>query len=156
MNHLLSNQNIFVFTTYKPKDTGNQNFVVNEFEGFFDYLESEMALSIFGLKENSKKERAQLARDLLIKMVGKDEFNHLKELFQQPDTSQNANYYANLDDTERVIFKLLAKGFEHNEIAELLDFTSSRVHHHQNRIFEKMNFAKKADLLEYANRNRLI
>lgn len=158
MNHLLSNQNIFIFTTFNSKSPDNQDFVLfNEFEGFMEFLESEMAINIFGIKENSKKDRIRFARDLLIKMVGREEFERLKDLFQQNETHPQENYYyTHLDDTERVIFKLIAKGFERNEIAELLDFSSNKVDIHQNRIFEKMNFAKKADLLDFAYRNRLV
>jgi DNA-binding CsgD family transcriptional regulator len=158
MNHLLSNQNIFIFTTFNSKSPDNQDFVLfNEFEGFLEFLESEMAINIFGVKENTKKDRIRFARDLLIKMVGREEFERLKDLFQQNETHpQENNYYTHLDDTERVIFKLIAKGFERNEIAELLDFSGSKVDIHQNRIFEKMNFAKKADLLDFAYRNRLV
>jgi DNA-binding NarL/FixJ family response regulator len=158
MNPLLSSQNLFVLTTINPREPNKPNLmVINEFEGFFDYVENEMALKIFGPKENSKLERIQFARNLLIKMIGKEEFMRLKELFQQSNPVEvHSNSFTNLDDIERVIFKLIAKGFKQNEIAELLDFTSSKVRLHQNQIFEKMNFAKKADLLEFANKNRLI
>jgi DNA-binding NarL/FixJ family response regulator len=131
--------------------------VINEFEGFYDYVENEMAINIFGPKENSREDRIIYARNLLIKMIGKDEFLRLKHLFQQPGSGENENgSFTNLDDTERVIFKLIAKGFKRSEIAELLDFSSRKVKLHQNQIFEKMKFSKKADLMEFAYKNRLI
>jgi DNA-binding NarL/FixJ family response regulator len=158
MNPLLSSQNLFVLTTINPKEPDKPKLmVINEFEGFSDYIENEMAINIFGPKENSKQERIQFARNLLIKMIGKDEFMRIRELFQQSNQAvEKTNSYTNLDDTERIIFKLIAKGFKQNEIAQLLDWTNSKVKHLQNRIYEKMNFAKKADLLEFANRNRLV
>jgi DNA-binding NarL/FixJ family response regulator len=158
MNPLLSSQNIFVLTTINPREPDKPNLmVINEFEGFYNYVENEMAIKIFGPKENSREERIRFARNLLIKMIGKEEFMKLKDFFlhKNPDGEINDSF-TNLDDTERVIFKLIAKGFKQNEIAELLDFSSSMVKLHQNQIFEKMNFAKKADLLEYANKYRLI
>ncbi len=90
-------------------------------------------------------------------MIGKDEFLRLRELFCQTNTFvENTNSFKNLNDTERVIFKLIAKGFKQSEIAELLEFTNNKVRLHLIQIYEKMNFVKKADLLEYSNRNRLI
>ena len=158
MNPLLISQNLFVLTTINPREPDKPKLmVINEFEGFYDYVENEMALNIFGPKENSREERIRFARNLLIKMIGKEEFMKLKDFFlnKNPET-ENIDSFTNLDDTERVIFKLIAKGFKQNEIAELLDFSSRRVRLHQNQIFEKMNFARKADLLEYASKNRLI
>jgi DNA-binding CsgD family transcriptional regulator len=158
MNPLLSNQNLFVLTTINPKERDKPKLmVINEFDGFFDYIENEMAINIFGPPENSKKERIQFARNLLIKMIGKEEFLKLREFFQQSTKLvEKSNSFLNLNDSERIIFKLIAKGFKQTEIAQLLDWTSSKVKLHQNQIFEKMNFEKKADLLEFASKNRLI
>jgi len=158
MNPLLSSQSLFVLTTINPREPDKPNLlVINEFEGFYDYVENEMALSIFGPSENSKLERIRFAKNLLIKMIGKDEFLRLKNLFQQSNSETEEEFnFTNLDDTERVVFKLIAKGFNSSEIAELLDFPSKRVKSHQNRIFEKMNFAKKSDLMDFAFKYRLI
>ncbi len=53
MNPLLSSQNLFVLTTINPKERDKPKLmIINEFEGFFDYVENEMALKIFGPKEN--------------------------------------------------------------------------------------------------------
>jgi len=158
MNPLLSSQNLFVLKTINPKKPDKPKLVViNEFEGFFDYVENQMAVNVFGQKEGTRKERAQFARDLLIKMIGKDEFMRLREAFQQSQkaTPKKCNYKS-LNDTERIIFKLIAKGFSQNEIAELLDWTDSKVKDLRRRIYAKMNFAKTADLMEYANKNRLV
>ena len=158
MNPLLISQNLFVLTTINPRESSEPNLmVINEFEGFYDYVENEMAINIFGPKENSKEDRIRYARNFMIKMIGKDEFLRLRHLFQHTDSETDENgSYTDFDDTERVIFKLIAKGFKRSEIAELLDFSSRKVKLHQNQIFEKMNFARKADLLEYASKNRLI
>jgi DNA-binding NarL/FixJ family response regulator len=158
MNPLLSSQNLFVLTTINPREPDEPKLmVINEFEGFCNYVENEMAINIFGPRENSKEDRVRFARNLLIKMIGKEEFSRLRDLFQQSGPEDQGNgSFTNLDDTERVIFKLIAKGFKRNEIAELLDFSSRKVRLHQNQIFQKMNFAKKSDLLEFANKYRLI
>lgn len=159
MNPLLSSQNLFVLTTVNPKKPDESKLmVINEFEGFFNYVEDQMAVNVFGQKESSRKERAKFARDLLIKMIGKDEFLRLKEIFNQSQQVQapKKSSYKALDDTERIIFKLIAKGFKQSEIAELLDWTSRKVKQHQDQIYAKMNFAKTEDLMEYANRNRLV
>jgi DNA-binding NarL/FixJ family response regulator len=158
MNPLICNQNLFVLTTINPKEPDNPKLlVINEFEGFFEFVENELALHIFGAKDHSKKERIQLARNLLIKMIGQEEFMNLRNFFQFKDSDVvEEDQFTILDDTERLIFKLIAKGFSQNEIAELLDFTDSKVNLHQKQIFEKMNFAGKADLLEYAFKNKLV
>lgn len=158
MNPLLSSQNLFILNTINPKKPEESKLlVINEFEGFFNYVEDQMAVSVFGKKEDSKKERIQYARDLLIKMIGTDEFMRLKHLFEETQSvNPKKNSYKTLDDTERIIFKLIAKGFSQSEIAELLDWTSRKVEQHKERIYAKMNFSKTADLMEYANRNRLL
>jgi DNA-binding NarL/FixJ family response regulator len=158
MNPLLSSQNLFVLTTINPRKPDDPNLVViNEFEGFYDYVENEMAVNIFGPKDRPNEDRIRFARNLLIKLIGKEEFLRLRDLFQNSGSQLHGiQSFTNLDSTERIIFKLIAKGYKQIEIAELLDFTCRRVRLHRNQIFEKMNFAKKADLLEYANKNKLI
>jgi len=158
MNPLLSSQNLFVIKTINPKKPDKSELmIIDEFEGFFNYVENEMAVTIFGLEEKSKKERVQYARDLLIKMIGKDEFMRLRELFQQSgQAKENSDSYTSLNDTERIIFKLIAKGFKQSEIAQLLDWTNSKVKQHKDRIYEKMNFARISDLKEYAYKNKLV
>ena len=157
MNPLLSSQNLFVIKTINPKKPDKSELmIIDEFEGFFNYVENEMAVTIFGMEEKSKKERAKYARDLLIKMIGKEEFMRLRELFQQSEHTHSSDSYTNLNDTERIIFKLIAKGFKQIEIAQLLDWTSSKVKQHKDRIYEKMNFAKISDLKEFAYKNKLV
>ncbi len=158
MNPLLSSQNLFVLKTINPKKPDKTKLtVINEFEGFFDYVENQMAVNVFGQKENNRKERAQFARNLLIKMIGKDEFMRIREtLMQSRNAAPKKCNYKTLNDTERIIFRLIAKGFTQNEIAELLDWNDRKVKDHKERIYAKMNFARKADLLEYANKNRLV
>jgi DNA-binding NarL/FixJ family response regulator len=158
MNPLLSSQNLFVIKTINPKKPDKSELmIIDEFEGFFNYVENDMAVTIFGHEEKSKKERVQYARNLLIKMIGKEEFMRLRELFQQSSQAEvNPDAYASLDDTERIIFKLIAKGFKQSEIAQLLDWTNSKVKQHKEQIYEKMNFAHIADLKEFAYKNKLV
>jgi len=158
MNPLLSSQNLFVIKTINPKKPDKSELmIIDEFEGFFNYVENDMAVTIFGHEEASKKERVQYARDLLIKMIGKEEFMRLRELFQQSNPKEgHSNSYTSLNDTERIIFKLIAKGFKQSEIAQLLDWSNSKVKQHKEQIYEKMNFARIADLKEYAYKNKLV
>lgn len=159
MNPLLSSQNFFVLKTINPKKPDKPKLVViNEFDGFFNYMENQMAINAFGEKELSRKERAQLARDMLIGMIGKDEFLRLKETFRKSQMSkpQKKCSYKLLSESERIIFKLLAKGFSQAEIAELLDWSDNKVLDYKNQIYSKMNFAKKADLMEYASKNKMV
>jgi DNA-binding NarL/FixJ family response regulator len=158
MNPLLSSQNLFVIKTINPKKPNKTELmVIDEFEGFFNFVENEMAVTIFGQNEKSKKERAQYARDLLIKMIGKEEFMRLRELFQQSSQANgDSDSFTTLNDSERIIFKLIAKGFKQNEIAQLLDWSNSKVRHHKEQIYEKMNFARISDLKEFAFKNKLV
>ncbi|MFN8254807.1 MAG: LuxR C-terminal-related transcriptional regulator [Bacteroidales bacterium] len=158
MNPLLSSQNLFVIKTVHPREPDKTELmIIDEFEGFFNYVENELAVTIFGQNEKSRKERAQYARELLIKMIGIDEFMRLKEFFKQSaPIESNPGLYTSLNNTERVIFKLIAKGFKQNEIAQLLEWTNSKVRHHKEQIYEKMNFAKIADLKEFAFKNKLV
>jgi|GEM_PF-5422318 DNA-binding NarL/FixJ family response regulator len=158
MNPLLSSQNLFVIKTINPKKPDKSELlIIDEFEGFFSYVENDLAVTVFGQQEKSKKERVQYARDLLIKMIGKDEFMRLRELFQQSNQKESSfDSYTTLSDTERIIFKLIAKGFKQSEIAQLLDWTSSKVKQHKVQIYEKMNFARISDLKQYAYKNKLV
>ena len=158
MNPLICNQNLFVLTTINPKDPNNPELmVINEFEGFFEFVENEYAVQIYGTKDHARKDRIHFARNLLIKMIGPDEFASLRNFFQSNEPiPEQENKYTILDNTERLILKLIAKGFTQNEIAELLDFPHSKVSLHQKQIFEKMNFTGKADLLEFAYKNKLL
>ena len=158
MNPLLNSQNLFILKTVNAKKPHCSNItVINEFEGFSDYVENEMAIKIFGHAEDSKKERIQYARNLLIKIIGKDEFIRLKHIFSEDKNFFNKNMsLLSLDETELKLFKLIARGFNQTEIAELLDWNLGKVKYHKRKICEKMNFAKISDLVDYANKNRLI
>jgi len=61
-----------------------------------------------------------------------------------------------LNKTEVTLFKLIARGFKQFEIAELLEWSVGKVQYHKKQIYQKMNFNRTSDLLEYANKNRLI
>ena len=158
MNPLLNSQNIFILKTVNPKIPNSSSItVINEFEGFSDYVENEMAIKIYGQTNNSKKERIKYARNLLIKIIGKDEFIRLKQIFEKDKNLFNKSMsLLSLDETELKLFKLIARGFNHSEIAELLDWNLGQVKYHKQKICEKMNFAKVSDLVEYANKNRLV
>ena len=158
MNPLLSSQNLFVIKTInQKKPEKSELMIIDEFEGFFNFVENEMAVTIFGQQEKSRKERAEYARNLLIQMIGKDEFMRLRGLFKQSSQIEdNVNLYTALSETERIIFKLIAKGFKQNEIAQLLDWTNSKVKKHKISIYEKMKFARISDLKQYAFKNKLV
>ncbi|MBN1250962.1 MAG: hypothetical protein JXA16_02430, partial [Bacteroidales bacterium] len=151
-------QNLFILKTVNPKKPyENDITVINEFEGFSDYVENELAMKIFGHAEDSKKERIRYARNLLIKMIGKEEFIRLKQFFDKDNDFFNKNIsLLSLDETELTLFKLIARGFNQAEIAELLSWNLGKVKYHKRKICEKMNFAKISDLVDYANKNRLI
>ena len=158
MNPLLNSQNLFILKTVNPEKPHNSNItVINEFEGFSDYVENEMAIKIFGQNESSKKERIRYARNLLIKIIGKDEFIRLKQIFDKDNNFFNKNMsLLSLDETELKLFKLIARGFNQSEIAELLDWNLVKVKYHKQKICEKMNFAKVSDLVDYASKNKLV
>ena len=73
MNPLLSNQKLFVLRTINVKNPKeNKLVIINEFEGFTNFVENELAVKIFGQKEESRKERIRYARELLIIHIGKE------------------------------------------------------------------------------------
>ncbi|MEN8121777.1 MAG: LuxR C-terminal-related transcriptional regulator [Bacteroidota bacterium] len=158
MNPLLSNQKLFVLRTINVKNPKeNKLVIINEFEGFTNFVENELAVKIFGQKEESRSERIQYARDLLISLIGKDEFLRLKKIFDNDPTQLNSiMLHSVLSKTEVVLFKLIAKGFKQFEIAELLEWSVGKVQYHKKQIYQKMNFNGTSDLLEYANKNRLV
>ncbi len=157
MNPLL-NQNLFMLRTIHAKKPDSEKLVVvNEFEGFSSIVENEMAVKIFSLKDESKKERVRYARDLLISLIGKEEFLRLKTMYNKNAGQFNKMLLQSvLNQTEITLFKLIAKGFKHVEIAELLEWSVDKVRYHKNSIYRKMNFNHREDLLAYANKNRLI
>jgi len=157
MNPLL-NQNLFMLRTIHAKKTGSEKFaVVNEFEGFSSIVENEMAVKIFSLKEENRKERVRYARDLLIKMIGKEEFLRLKTMYNKNAKEFNKLLLQSvLNQAEIKLFKLIAKGFKQIEIAELLEWSVDKVQYHKKSIYRKLNFNHHNDLLEYASKNRLI
>ncbi len=158
MNPLLSSRNLFILKTVNPrKPKQNDLLVINEFDGFVSYIENQMAMNVFGNKQSSKRaERAKLARSLLINMIGEDEFVRIRELLKQSNNSREKCQYRNLDETEKLVFKLIAKGFTQTEIAELLDLTKTKVNNSRKCIYEKMNFINTNDLLLYATKNNIV
>ena len=158
MNPLLNSQNLFILKTICPTKPNISNItVINEFEGFSDYVENEMAIKIYGQTVNSKKERIKYARNLLIKIIGKDEFMRLKQIFDKDNNFLDKNLsLLSLDKTELKLFKLIARGFNKSEIAELLDWNLKKVMYHKQNICKKMNFAKISDLVDYASKNKLV
>lgn len=158
MNPLLSNQNLFILRTInvkKPKE--DKLMIINEFEGFSNFVENELAIKIFGQREESRKERIRYARDLLISLIGKEEFLRLKKMFEvDPKQFNNLLLHSVLNGTELILFKLIARGFKQFEIVELLEWSVGKVQYHKKQIYQKMNFSRISDLLEYANKNRLV
>ena len=158
MNPLLSNQNLFVLRTINVKKPDeNKLMIINEFEGFSSFVENELAVKIFGQKEEARKERVRYARDLLISLIGKEEFLRLKKIFDDdPKALNKMLLHSVLNKTEVALFKLIAQGFKPSEIAELMAWSVNKVQYHKKQIYQKMNFRRTADLLEYANKNRLV
>jgi len=158
MNPLLSNQNLFVLRTINVKKPEEDKLmIINEFEGFTNFVENELAIKIFSQKDESRKERIRYARDLLISLIGKEEFLRLKEMFEaDPKQLNSLMLHSVLNRTEVTLFKLIARGFKQFEIAELMEWSVGKVQYHKKQIYEKMNFNRTSDLLEYANKNRLV
>lgn len=159
MNPLLSSRNLFILRSVNPrKPKENDLLIIDEFDGFFNYIENQMAMNVFGdIKHTSRAERTKFARNILIDMIGEDEFNRLRELLKKTGNSSKQKWqYSNLDKTERIILKLIAKGFTQTEIAELLDLTKTKVKDSKKCIYEKMNFVSTNDLLLYASKNNLV
>ena len=158
MDSILSNHKLFILRTInikKPKE--NKLVIIDEFEGFTNFVENELAIKIFGQKDESRTERIGYARDLLISLIGKEEFMRLKKIFDNDPTQlNNLMLHSLLNKTEVLLFKLIAKGFKQFEIAELLEWTVGKVQYHKKQIYQKMNFNGTSDLLEYANKNRLV
>ncbi len=157
MNPLLNNQNLFILKSIDPTRSNIDNImVINEFEDFSDFVENEMAIKIYGQTDSSKKERIRYARNLLIKIIGKEEFIRLKQIFDADNSFFNKNMSLfSLDETELKLFKLIARGFNQSEIAELLEWNLKKVKYHKQEICKKMNFTKDSDLVNYANKNKL-
>lgn len=157
MNPLL-NQNLFMLRTIHAKKPKLEKLIViNEFEGFSSIVENEMAVKIYNFKDESRKERVRYARDLLISLIGKEEFMRLKTMYNNNSGQFNKLLLQSvLSQTEITLFKLIAKGFKQIEIAELLEWSVDKVRYHKNSIYRKMSFNHKNDLLEYASKNRLI
>ncbi len=158
MNPLLSNQNLFVLRTINVKKPEEDKLmIINEFEGFTNFVENELAIKIFSQKKEARKERIRYARDLLISLIGKEEFLRLKTMFEDnPKQLNSLMLHSVLSRTEVTLFKLIARGFKQFEIAELMEWSVGKVQYHKKQIYEKMNFNRTADLLEYANKNRLV
>ncbi len=159
MNPLLSSQNLFILRTINPrKPKENDLSVINEFDGFYNYIENQMAINVFGDKQDAnKEERADYARDILIKMIGEEEFVKMRDFFKNSRNFNEQKYlYNNLDKTEQTVFKLIAKGFSQDEIAKLLDLTQSKVDNSKKCIYKKMNFVSSEDLMLFATKNNLV
>ncbi len=158
MNPLLNNQNLFVLRTINVKKTEENKFmIIDEFEGFTNFVENELAVKIFSQKDESRKERVQYARDLLISLIGREEFLRLRKMFKEdPKQLNDLMLHSILNQNELTLFRLIAQGFKQYEIVELLEWTVRKVRYHKKQIYDKMNFNRTADLLEYANKNKLV
>jgi DNA-binding CsgD family transcriptional regulator len=61
-----------------------------------------------------------------------------------------------LSDREFQVFQMLAAGRSMREIAAGLSISVKIVSAHKSRIMEKMHFSKRADLVRYALRHKLL
>jgi two-component system response regulator NreC len=61
-----------------------------------------------------------------------------------------------LSKREKEILRLLAEGYNNNEIAEMLFISPSTVHSHRGNIMNKLELNNRRELLQYARRRGLI
>ena len=61
-----------------------------------------------------------------------------------------------LSDREFQVFQMIAAGRSMREIAAGLSISVKTVSTHKSRIMEKMHFSKRADLVRYALRHKLL
>ncbi len=95
MNPLSNSHNIFILRKFnKEKHQLKSSLtVINEVDGVYNYLKNQKALKVFGVKnEKNREERTEFARNVLLEMLGEEEFMKLREIFKQsnkPNKSDN-------------------------------------------------------------------
>lgn len=71
-------------------------------------------------------------------------------------TPEEDKGYEQLTDRERQVLKLIAEGYSHKEIANILNISVKTAIAHQTNISEKLNIHTKAGLIKYAIKKRII
>lgn len=64
--------------------------------------------------------------------------------------------YQQLSNRELEILQLLAKGYTNKEISELIFLSVKTVEAHRAKLYKKLNFKTRADLVSYALRHKLL
>jgi len=119
--------------------------------------------------------KAGVSGYILKKAVGEDLVSAIKavqkgELYLHSSiTSEVVSGYLNIDrkadeediydkltDREKQVLKLVAEGYTHKEIAEMLDISTKTVIAHQSNIFEKLDIRSRAGLIKFAIQKGII
>jgi two-component system response regulator NreC len=66
------------------------------------------------------------------------------------DTMQTEDIYDTLTDREKQVLKLVAEGYSHKEIGDMLKISPKTVIVHQTNTFEKLGFSNRAELIKFA------
>lgn len=78
-----------------------------------------------------------------------------RQLFAQDDEDEDVSY-KQLTNREVEILQLLAKGHTNKEISEMIYLSIKTVEAHRSKIYAKLGFKTRADLVSYAIRHRLL
>ena len=70
--------------------------------------------------------------------------------FLGKDTMQTDDIYDTLTDREKQVLKLVAEGYSHKEIGDMLKISPKTVIVHQTNTFEKLGFSNRAELIKFA------
>lgn len=77
--------------------------------------------------------------------------------YLNPDRSQTAETpYEKLSDREKQVLRLVAEGFTHKEIADMLNISVKTVIAHQTNIGEKLDIHNRAGLIKFAIQRGII
>lgn len=66
------------------------------------------------------------------------------------DTNQTEDIYDTLTDREKQVLKLVAEGYSHKEIGDMLKISPKTVIVHQTNTFEKLGFSNRSELIKFA------
>jgi len=77
-------------------------------------------------------------------------------LFKKKDWTNEQNTYDKLTDREKQILKLIAEGYTHKEIANMLNISVKTVIAHQSNISEKLDLHTKFDLIKFAIKKGIV
>ncbi len=66
------------------------------------------------------------------------------------DSMQTEDIYDTLTDREKQVLKLVAEGYSHKEIGDMLKISPKTVIVHQTNTFEKLGFSNRSELIKFA------